>query len=248
MMVLGFLKAVAVSLLLPPFGFVTLAALAMLLVRNPRARTPVLVFSLIGLVLLAMPAVADTILAGLETHLTQPTTGSPPPQAIIVLGAEVRRTREAPGVVVGPLSLERLASAARLQRKTGLPVLISGGTMQSDIHPIADVMADSMRDDFQVGVRWRETRSLTTWENARFSAEILKKEGITSVYVVTHAWHMRRALLAFHGLGLTVTPAPTPPERREGAVFEDFVPHASTWVVSYYALHEWIGYAWYALR
>lgn len=242
------LKGLVVSMLVPPFGFATLAALALLLPVRSVLRRLVLCVAVLGLFVLAMPVVSDAMLYQLEKLIAQPATGTPPPRAIIVLGAEVRHTTETPSVVVGPLSLERLAAAARLQRKTGLPVLISGGTFQTDTPPIAEVMAESMRDDFHVPVQWRETRSLTTWENARFSAEILKKEGITSVYVVTHAWHMRRAILAFRGTGLTVTPAPTPPGRRGGAIFDDFVPRASTWTVSYFALHEWIGYVWYSIR
>ena len=66
-------------------------------------------------------------------------------------------------------------------------------------------MAQSLTDDFRTPPRWVEAKSADTWENARFSADILRAEGITSVYVVTHAWHMRRAVLAFQGTGLTVT-------------------------------------------
>jgi uncharacterized SAM-binding protein YcdF (DUF218 family) len=241
-------KSLLVSLVIPPFGFVTIAVLAMLLPRHNRMRRIVLGIAIVGLAALAMPVVADRMLERLEVHLPTPPSGSPAPKAIIVLGAEIRRTSDAPPFIVGPLSLERLTAAARLQRKTGLPVLVSGGTMQSNAPPIADVMAESMRDDFRVPVQWRETRSRTTWENAQLSAEILKKEGITSVYVVTNSWHMRRALLAFRGTGLIVTPAPTPPDRRSGLVFDDFLPRTSTWIVSYFALHEWIGYAWYAIR
>ncbi len=245
---LELLKSLAVNLLIPPFGFATLAALSLLLPVRNRLRGFLLGTTIVGLIALGMPIVADTLLQWLEVRLPSPTTGSPVPRAIVVLGAEVRHTTETPSVVVGPLSLERLAAAARLQRKTGLPVLVSGGTLQTDTPPIADVMAESMRDDFRVPVQWREKHSLTTWENARFSADILKKEGITSVYVVTHAWHMRRALLAFRGTGLIVTPAPTPPDRKDGPILDDFVPRVSTWKVSYFALHEWIGYVWYTLR
>ncbi len=241
-------KSIGVSMLIPPFGFATFAALALLLPRRSRLRGFILVGSVLGLIVLGMPAVADVMLRGLERTIPGPPTGSAPPKAIIVLGAEIRHTTESPYVIVGRLSLERLESAARLQRKTGLPVLISGGAIQRDTPPIADVMADAMREDFHVPVQWRETRSKTTWENARFSAEILKQAGITSVYVVTNAWHMRRALVAFRDTGLTVTPAPTPPDRRDGPELSDFVPGASTWVVSYYALHEWIGDVWYSIR
>ncbi len=244
-----FLKSLLVALLVPPFGFVTLALAALLLPRGHlRLRRILLGISVGGLVVLGMPVVADRLLDGLETDLPSTLPVSAPPGAIVVLGAEIRRTSADPPVVVGRLSLERLATAAKLQRKTGLPVLVSGGTLQKDLPSIADVMAESMRDDFRVPVQWREERSQTTWENAQFSADILKQAGITSVYVVTHSWHMKRALLAFRGTGLTVTPAPTPPDRRDGAILDDFLPRASTWNVSYFALHEWIGNAWYAFR
>lgn len=245
-----FFKSLLVTLLIPPFGFVTLAVAALVIPWGRAVpRRAIVAFSLMGLIVMGMPVVADRLLDALE----MPAAGSPPAadapaRAIIVLGAEIRRTSSEPPVVVGRLSLERLATGARLQRSTGLPVLLSGGALQDDLPSIAEVMAESMQNDFLVPVRWRETRSQTTWENALFSAEILKQEGITSVYVVTHAWHMRRALLAFRNTGLTVIPAPIPPDRRTGVVFDDFLPRASTWTVSYFALHEWIGNAWYAIR
>jgi len=244
-----FLKSLLVSLALPPFGFVTLAFVAMLLPRGHlRARRVMVGVSIAGLILLGMPVCADRLLDALEAEMPAISANAPPPAAIVVLGAEIRRTSAAPPVVVGRLSMERLATAARLQRKTGLPVLISGGALQSDMPPIANIMAESLRDDFLVPTRWRESRSHTTWENAIYSAEILKQEGISSVYVVTHAWHMRRAILSFRGTGITIIPAPIPPDRRDGAILDDFVPRASTWNVSYYALHEWIGNVWYAFR
>ena len=44
------------------------------------------------------------------------------------------------------------------------------------------------------------------------TASILQEAGIQRVYLVTHAWHMRRALLAFHRFGITATPAPVRPD------------------------------------
>ena len=244
-----FLKTILVSLLVPPFGFVTLALLGLLLSGSWRRLGRNLIgASLIGLTVLAMPVVSDMMLEALERDLPRIPPPSAPPGAIVVLGAEIRRTDDSPGVVVGRLSLERLRTAATLQRRTGLPVLISGGALRDDLPAIATVMATSLEGDFRIPSPWLETKSRDTWENARFSADILRARGITSVYVVTHAWHMRRALQAFRRTDLTATAAPIPPDMHSGWMAEDFLPHTSSWTLSYFALHEWIGTMWYAIR
>ena len=79
------------------------------------------------------------------------------------------------------------------------------------------------------------------------SAPILKENGIHSIYVVTSAWHMRRALLAFADTGIAVTAAPTHFDRVSTDLI-DFLPSTVGWTTSFLALHEWIGCAWYALR
>ena len=93
-----------------------------------------------------------------------------------------------------------------------------------------------------------EDASEDTWQNAAFSADILKKQGIRSVYVVTQGWHMRRAMLAFRHTGLIATAVPASMEIPIDPIVWDFLPRASSWGWSYYALHEWIGCAWYAIR
>ena len=119
-----------------------------------------------------------------------------------------------------------------------------GGTFTT----LADLMTLSLRQDFRVDVRWQERRSRDTWENARFSADILLPAGITSVYVVTHAWHMRRALLAFEGTGLRVTAAPTPLLRPIHPSITDFIPSVGSLATAYFAVHEWVGLLWYSWR
>ncbi len=243
------LKGILVNLFVPPFGFLTLALIGLALARFKRGLgMGLLSLSLLGLLVLSVPAVPALMIEALERDLPRTPDPATPPTAIVVLGAEIRQTTDTPRIVIGTLSLERLRAAAALQRRTGLPVLVSGGRMPHGSAAIADIMAESLSGDFQVPVRWRETRSIDTWENAHMSAEILRAEGIKSIYLVTHAWHMRRALLAFRDTGLTVVAAPTPPGIPMGLVLEDFIPHESVWGVSYYALHEWIGYLWYAIR
>jgi uncharacterized SAM-binding protein YcdF (DUF218 family) len=167
----------------------------------------------------------------------------------VVLGAEVIRAHnEKLGIRPGLLTLDRLRTAAALHRRTGLPILVTGGTTQPDTPAVGLVMAQSLTDDFQTPPRWVESKSSDTWQNARFSADILRAEGITSVYVVTHSWHMRRAVVAFQGTGLTVTAFPTSLDDPLEPDLYDFLPRASGWQTGYFAVHEWIGYAWYRLR
>jgi uncharacterized SAM-binding protein YcdF (DUF218 family) len=196
-----------------------------------------------------MPVVSYSMLLGLESGLPMTPPADHPPQAIVVLGAEVIRAHnEKLGIRPGLLTLDRLRTAAALHRRTGLPILVTGGTTQPDTPAVGLVMAQSLTDDFQTPPRWVESKSSDTWQNARFSADILRAEGITSVYVVTHSWHMRRAVVAFQGTGLTVTAFPTSLDDPLEPDLYDFLPRASGWQTGYFAVHEWIGYAWYRLR
>lgn len=205
--------------------------------------------ALIGLILLSMPVITHSMLLTLETGLPTTPPADHPPQAIIILGGDViRASQDALGMRPGSLTLDRLRTGAALHRRTDLPILVTGGTTQPLTASVSVVMAESLRDDFRAPARWVEAKSADTWENARFSADILKAEGITSVYVVTHAWHMRRAVLAFQGTGLTVTAAPIPRDDPLGPDWTDLVPRASSWQNGYFAMHEWIGYAWYLRR
>jgi uncharacterized SAM-binding protein YcdF (DUF218 family) len=234
---------------LPPVCFLYLAILGFVLARRWRCfgRT-LLSIGLIGLTVLSLPAVAGSLIIALERNLPVTPPANAMPQAIVILGGDMMRTSDPPFVLPGLLTLDRLRAGAALRRRTGLPVLVTGGVVQVDRPPIARVMADSLRDDFQVPVEWVEDASADTWQNASLSAAILKKQGIRSVYVVTQAWHMPRAIVAFRNAGLIVTAVPTSVNPPLDLWLSDFLPHASAWGLSFFALHEWIGYAWYAFH
>lgn len=243
------LKAVLLSMALPPICFLYLTIFGLLMAKRHRRSGRVLAcIGLVCLTALSLPVVATSMILGLESNL--PTTPPPDamPQAIVILSGDMTRIADPPFVSPGLLTLDRLRAGAALQRRTGLPVLVTGGILQDDRPPIAGVMADSLRDDFNVPVTWVEPASADTWENAAFSAAILKKQNIRSIYVVTQGWHMRRALLAFRQTGLIVTAAPTSVDAPLDYILSDFVPRASAWGLSYFALHEWIGCVWYSLR
>jgi uncharacterized SAM-binding protein YcdF (DUF218 family) len=95
-----------------------------------------------------------------------------------------------------------------------------------------------------------EDQSLNTAENAIFSSKMLKEAGITHVLLVTHAWHMKRAVAAFAANGMSVTPAPTAfylPGRRLPRL-SALDPSLSGLLMSSYAIHEIIGGLWYKMK
>jgi uncharacterized SAM-binding protein YcdF (DUF218 family) len=244
------MKSMLLSLVMPPTGFVTLIIIGLLLrgawYRTGRRLTWAAV---ICLLLFSLPFVSYSALVALETDLPMTPPADHPPQAIVVLGAEtIRSAQGSERFWPGLLTLDRLRAAAALHRQTGLPILATGGVTGEQMLAVGLVMQQSLRDDFRTPARWVEWKSRDTWENARYSADILRADGITSVYVVTHPWHMKRALLAFQGTGLTVTAAPTPLDTMSNPDFGDFMPRASIWQIGYYAMHEWIGLLFYRFR
>ena len=248
---------VATELLVPPVNLALIAMFAFFFLRRRTGRAVVGV-ALAGLIVLALPVVGNALIASLE-RLPEPRASGPgaaAPGAIVVLGAEIRHGRgpdadvreDASDLDIGPLSLERVRAAAALHRRTGLPILASGGLVSVEPVAVATVMAQSLANDFGTPPRWVETRSRDTWENAQFSADLLRAAGISTVYVVTHAWHMPRALLAFRNAGITAVPAPVRLDAWPRLTWRDFVPSDAGWQLSYFGFHEWIGLAFYDLR
>jgi uncharacterized SAM-binding protein YcdF (DUF218 family) len=177
-----------------------------------------------------------------------------PPGAIIVLASDYRHGQR---YTVGPLTLERLAEAARQERDLGLPVLVSGGRPDEADDSLAGMMSIALQSDFGVPVRWREDRSRNTFENAAFSAEILREAGVPSALLGAHGLDMARALWSFRTVGYPVIPAAPRQQtigqwRNDGKapslLLSSFFPQVPSLLVSYNALHELIGLGWYLYR
>lgn len=254
---LDLINAIPRSLILPPANLflLILAGLAMWR-RWPRAGRALAGTGVAALALLSMPAVAELFIRPLE-RMTRPLhaperAGA---QAIVVLAAG--RLRNAPEYgrrdIPDYVALARLRYAAHLQRRTGLPVLVSGGTVGEPAagerpYALADAMATALREDFGVPVKWVEARSRDTAENAAFSAALLRAGEVRRVLLVTDAMHMARSRAAFERAGLEVTDAPTMFFTGQARSIHAWVPSAEGLRRSWYAMYELIGTVWYRLR
>lgn len=237
-----------VALLLPPGALILVIAGGLMLRRTrPRLGTGLVTGGLAALYVLSMPLIAGTLLSALE--VTSPATNNGGGAAIIVLGGgKSHAAPEYGGDTIIGASLVRLRYAAHLQRQTGLPILVSGGSPEGSEQREAELMQHALQNEFSVPVRWAESGSINTLENARLSYRMLATENIRSIYLVTHAWHMPRAQLAFEAAGFQVIPAATGYTTRYRLTILDFMPDARALRDSALFFHEIIGIVWYRLR
>jgi uncharacterized SAM-binding protein YcdF (DUF218 family) len=247
-------KAVA-ALVLPPGVNIVLAIAGVLLWRRLRVLAVILLtLSLVTLYAFSTPKVGDALFESLESHAARLPGAALAEDvgAIVVLaGGRNRNAPEYGGETVAFPSLVRLRYAARLQRESGLPLLVSGGRVY-EVEPASEaaLIRDVLENELNVPVRWLEERSHNTAENASYSAEILRNENIAAVVLVTHAAHMPRAVDAFEKHGVEVYAAPT--GRRTGhrgtASVQNWLPSSGALDRSRIALHEILGRIWYRIR
>jgi uncharacterized SAM-binding protein YcdF (DUF218 family) len=225
-------------LVVPPVSLMLAALLGgVAALRGARIGAWVAVLAAVLLLALSTQLVSGLLLASLDAPARP--VGGPPPVAILVLSAETGVGPD--GADVGPLTLERLRRAADLQRETGLPLLVTGGTTTPGAPPLAELMRQTLEESFRVPVRWVESAARNTSENATRSAAILAPQGIGSVLLVTHAWHMRRAWAEVGRAGLVAWPAPVRAERIPDGRPGDWMPRPERLAMSWFALREWVG-------
>ena len=103
-----------------------------------------------------------------------------PPAAITLLSGGRRLASPEFGGQFGDemldaLSLERVRYGAYLGRKTGLPILVSGGLPALGEGSLASLMAGTLSIDCGIRAKWLRSRSDNTAENAIYSTKLLKQ-------------------------------------------------------------------------
>lgn len=239
------------SLLLPPFCFIAIAIAGLIVsYRRLRLGRRMIAASLAALWIVSTSAVNYLFLDAMAWPPVKDVSAASGAQAIVVLAGGVSdKSPEYGGAdVVNSRTLNRIRYAVWLHRKTGLPILASGGRTQRDRPVESALMKASFEQDFGTKVRWIETESTNTYENARFSAAILREAGIRRFYLVTESGHMRRALEAFDPTGMDVLAAPIEIFDPDPLTVYSFLPSAIGFQTSQAIAHELLGRLWYAIR
>lgn len=242
----------------PPASMIVLIILGLLLL-GWRRRTGITLIS-VGAILLyaaSMPLVANSLMRLIETpsSITFEEIASPRGEAVVILGGG--RREEAPefnlpgqrGDTANSIVIERIRYGVWLARKMKLPILVTGGLPDEDGPAEAELMKQVV-EEFGGKVHWLEAESLNTYENAELSKKQLDKDGVSKIYLVTHANHMPRSLWAFKKVGLETYAAPTGyyGTREYEKKLHHYLPSANALHIVATVFHEVVGGIWYRLR
>jgi uncharacterized SAM-binding protein YcdF (DUF218 family) len=171
--------------------------------------------------------------------------------AIVVLGGGAQAyAPEYASSSLSKASLERLRYGIWLGRETGAPVAFSGGMghAQSPGAPAeAQVAGRIAAADFGRPLRWLESESRDTRANAARTVALLREAGIEQLVLVTHAWHMPRALRAFReaagARGMRIEAAPIGLAEASESPLLRWLPSSKGYTDMRHALHERLGLA-----
>jgi uncharacterized SAM-binding protein YcdF (DUF218 family) len=241
------MMARAFSFVLPPVPALLLLGLSLWRWRRPWSRWAAAA-ALLMLYVGGVGVVEQVLAVGLQRPfriLIDP-AGAGPFDAIVVLGGSVYDAGEATQLpTMNRESTVRLAEAWRVFRRLdgSVPVVLSGGAGVLQRHPAsARVMAMWLE-------RWGvppdrimvEDTSTDTFGSPRAVAPRLKSGA--RIALITSAWHMRRALLAYERSGLRVVPAPADFLGQGGVHFGSWIPTADSTFKIQQMLREYLGLA-----
>ncbi|MCW8962738.1 MAG: YdcF family protein [Gammaproteobacteria bacterium] len=239
-------------LIYPPAINILLLIAALLLWHKRKTSITLIVISTFTLIIFSLPVTSHRLTLMLEKYpaITPAQLEKFQADAIVLLGGGmISYASEYEGSSPADETLMRLRYAAFVQRQTGLPLLTSGGvTGKAGSDSEAETMRRILADDYGIHNVHTESSSMTTYENAVQSVAILKQNSMQKIFLVTSSLHMNRAVDLFTGLGMEVIPAPTNLISDYDTNWQYFIPSGNGLKGSRYALHEYLGIAWYRLR
>ena len=239
------LKPYLSALALPPASLLILMLLgAWLMRRRPKLARRVVILSVISLWVLSTNAFSVWLHNQFIPEYPLVTASDlkvKAVQAVVVLGGGVVTGLPGGDQQLSKTSLERVRLGAQLARQSGLPLVFSGGTgwgaREKNVSE-ADVAQKVLHDAFGLELTLKESSSRDTQENAVNTWNLLTREKITSVALVTSSTHMPRASAEFTKAGFLVTESAVGQPTFGSEAILGLIPSASSLEVSQSVLRE----------
>jgi uncharacterized SAM-binding protein YcdF (DUF218 family) len=210
----------------------------------------------LALVFVCLPATAHFALGALEWRYPPCLRRPADVEAIVVLSGYLRPPDPKHGRFHPELwydSADRCRLAAHLYHD-GSPCLVVATGGRTEAESLGPSLAQAMKEFLvEQGVPARdvlvEEKSLSTYENASYTAPLLNQRGIRRIAVVTDATHLWRAEQCFRAQGFEVTPCGAHYRATEFTWSPlTFLPSPSAAADMNRVWHEWLGMAWYWMR
>ncbi len=259
---------VYLSKLLPhfvyPLGFgCLLLILVLMLEYRRRLRRGLLITALLILWLGSNRWVSFALARSLEWRFLPPTT-TPQGEVIVLLGGGTESGDPPRPMTEVNSAGDRVLYAAKLYHDGAAPSILASGGNVAFSTTRGDTPAEEMKELLKLtnvpeGDIWEQPNSQNTYEDAVYSAEILREKNISEVILVTSAMHMPRSKALFEKQGIEVIPAPvdfTVTQQNWSGTFKpswgefvlNLLPNTSALGLTTNALKEYLGMLIYGLR
>ena len=242
-----------ISFILDPVTliFLFLVSLTWYTYRRGDRKVTILSISVLSIyLLLASPLLANSLTLLLEGREKPIACESITPSAIVVLGGGIKSNARTIKDIdyLHVASFRRIQSALRLAQKyPELKIIVSGGAGNISVTE-ADLMSAMLQHQGINSTRIiKERKSSSTWESSLNTGLILKEENIKSIYLVTSAIHMPRAIRGYRKQGLDVCAYPADRMFIKPKWYAMLIPQMSALIKTKNALHEIAGISWYYL-
>jgi len=191
-----------------PLGgiMLALAALVIYMMKKKAPGRGALMAIFFVLYLLSIQPLSEALVQSLEKQYGQPQAVHG--DVIVLLGGGAYAgVPDLDGLgQVGGSAANRFLTAVRLQRQTGLPLVLSGGAVfDADANEAAIERRLALSMGVPAAQIYVEDRSRNTAENAYYTHALCDEQGWQQPIVVTSAFHMPRAMLLFEREGMAAT-------------------------------------------
>ena len=188
------LKFILLWLLPPGCMVLLLAALTFYLFKRKAAGKFAAALITLLLYFASLMPTAQLLTHGLESRYTQQSAVKADVIAVLGGGA-VSGVPDIDGEgALAAAGMNRLATGMRLQRKLGVPLIVSGGQVFKDSGGEAEIAKRVLVKENMV---YTDTKALNTRQNAQNIIAASKENGWKRIIVVTSALHMPRAMQNF---------------------------------------------------
>jgi len=247
-----------------PIGLATILVLmGLVFSRRKKTSRAFLISALVILFLSGNRWISYSLARSLEWQYL-PTQDQISAPAIVVLGGGTESALSPRSAVEVNSAGDRMIHAADLYHKGAAPLLVlSGGNvdwMESiENSPAADMRQIILKLGVPDSAIVLQPKSQNTFEDALYSAALLKEKGIKKIILVTSAMHMPRAVALFEKQGLEVLPSSTDFTITEDGWKRTFSPNLEIFIINILpnssamglttnALKEYIGLVTYQIQ